>query len=303
MRARFRWSLEEGDLLPVLLMAPAVLLVTFVMVVPLGFGLFISLCRFRLGSFVPARDFAGLANYLAFFRDPTALRSVLNTLAFSALAIAGDCLIGTLAAVLVFQLPRRAAAVVRPIITIPLLVSSIVVGLLWRYLYDPQGVLYWLLGRVGLGLEDFPGVTAPSTALLSVVIAHWWQVVPFYVIVLTAGLAMIPEELYEAAHIDGAGGFTSFWRITLPLLVDVYLVVLLISGVDTIKVFDIIYSLTGGGPNNATMSISMYAYNRGFVDTDLGYAMAIAVVAMAVAFLVFGVPFVRRNLRHAPRPR
>jgi multiple sugar transport system permease protein len=301
MRARFRWSLEEGDLLPVLLMAPGVLLVTFVMVVPLGFGFVLSLCKFRFGSFVLGRDFIGLANYVAFFKDPTALRSVLNTLLFSGGAIAGDCVIGTVAAVLIFQLPRRAAAVVRPIVTIPLLVSSIVVGLVWRYIYDPQGVLYWLLGRLGLTLKDFPGVTAPSTALLSVIIAHWWQVVPFYIIVLTAGLALIPEELYEAAHIDGAGALAAFWRITLPLLTDVYLVVLLISGVDTIKVFDIIYSLTGGGPNNSTMSLSMYAFNRGFVDTELSYAMTVAVVAMVVAFLIFGVPFVRRNLQHAPK--
>jgi multiple sugar transport system permease protein len=293
--------LEKGDLLPLLLMAPAVLLVTFVMVIPLGFGFLISLSKFHFGSFVLARDFVGLANYRAFLTDATALRAVLNTLLFSAGAVAGDCVIGTLAAVLIFQLPLRGAAVVRPIITIPLLVSSIVVGLLWRYIYDPQGVLYWLLGRLGVGLKDFPGVTAPSTALLSVIIAHWWQVVPFYIIVLTAGLAMIPGELYEAAHIDGAGGFTAFWRITLPLLGDVYLIVLLISGVDTIKVFDIIYSLTGGGPNNSTLSISLYAFNQGFVDTDFSYAMTVAVMAMVVAFLVFGVPFVRRNLQHAPR--
>jgi len=300
---RFGWSLEKGDLLPVLLMTPAVLLVTFVMVVPLGFGLVLSLCTFRFGAFQLIRDFVGFANYAAFLKDPTALRSLLNTLLFSAGAIAGDCILGTVAAVLIFQLPRRTAAVVRPIVTIPLLVSSIVVGLVWRYIYDPQGVLYWLLGRLGLGLKDFPGVTAPSTALLSVIIAHWWQVVPFYIIVLTAGLALVPEELYEAAYIDGAGGFAAFWRITLPLLVDVYLVILLISGVDTIKVFDIIYSLTGGGPNNSTMSLSMYAFNRGFVDTDLSYAMSVAIVAMLVAFLVFGVPFVRRNLQHAPKPR
>jgi len=119
--------------------------------------------------------------------------------------------------------------------------------------------------------------------------------VPFVVIVLTAGLVSIPTELYEAAYMDGANGFKIFWRITFPLLADVYMVILLISGVDTIKVFDIIYSLTGGGPNNSTVSISMYAFNQAFMQTHLSYAMALSVVAMVITFAVFGVPFVRRN--------
>jgi multiple sugar transport system permease protein len=299
MRSNFCWSFEKGEFLPVLLMTPAVLLVFLVMIVPLCFGVFLSLCEFNFGSFDPGRDFVGLLNYANFFKDPTALRSVLNTLLFSAGAIAGDFAIGTLAAVLIHQLPRGLGVLVRPIITIPLLISPIVVGLIWRYIYDPQGVLYWLLGLFGLGLEHFPGVTAPSTALISTVIAHWWQVVPFVVIVLTAGLLLIPLELYEAAHIDGAGAFKAFWKITFPLLADVYMVILLISGVDTIKVFDIIFALTGGGPNNSTVSVSIFAFNQGFANSNLSYAMTIAVIAMLITFLVFGLPFVRRNRKRA----
>ena len=289
------WSLEKGDLLPLLLMLPSVLLIGFVMLAPLCYGAYLSLFNFNFGRFVPATDFVGLGNYATFLKDPTAWKSILNTVLFSAGAICGEFAIGTLIAVLLFQANQRAAAIMRPLITIPLLISPIVVGLIWRYIYDPQGILYWFLGLLGLSIQSFPGVTSASTALLSVIFAHWWEVVPFVVIVLTAGLVSIPVELYEAAYIDGAGVFSSFWRITFPLLADVYMVILLISGVDTIKIFDIIYSLTGGGPYNSTISISMYAFDQAFMQTNLSYAMTLSVVAMIVAFTLFGVPFIQRN--------
>ncbi len=299
LRNNFYWSLEKGDLLPVLLMTPSVLLILFVMVVPLGFGVFLSFFDFRFGNFSIADDFVGLRNHLQVLSDTTARSSIVNTLCFSAGAISLEFVAGTVVAVLLFRLPHRAGALIRPLITVPLLVSQIVVGLLWRYIYDPQGILYWFLGHFGITIQDFPGVTAASTALLSTVIAHAWQVTPFVVIVLTAGLVSIPTELFEAAYIDGAGEFGIFRRITFPLLKDVYMVILLISGVDTIKIFDIIYSLTGGGPNNSTISISMYAFNHAFMQSHLSYAMALSLAAMVITFAVFGIPFVRRNRARA----
>jgi multiple sugar transport system permease protein len=276
-------------------MTPAVLMVIAVMVVPLGYGVILSLSDYRFGAFSWAENFAGLSNYVRFVQDSTARRSVLNTLLFSAGAIALELTAGTLFAVLVFQLPRRVGSIIRPLSTIPLLIAPVVVGLIWRYIYDPRGLLYWFLGLFGLTMRHFPGVTGPSTALVSVMIAHAWQVTPFVVIVITAGLVSIPTELYEAAYIDGAGELAAFRRITFPLLKDVYMVILLISGVDTIKVFDHIYALTGGGPFNSTISMSLYAFNQAFMQSNMGYAMAISVVAMIVTFAIFGIPFIRRN--------
>lgn len=297
MKKKFCWSLEKGDLLPTLLMTPLMMMISVVMIIPLIYGLFISLFNFNYGNFDIMRDFVGFGNYIKFFKDPTALRSVLNTLLFSAGAIAGDLFFGTLAAVLLFRLYRPVANILRPVITIPLLVSPIIVGLIWRYIYDANGILYWFMGLFGLGMEHFPGVTSQSTALLSTIIAHWWQVVPFVVIVLTAGLVSIPKELYEAAYVDGAGGFKAFTKITLPLLKDIYMVILLINGVDTIKAFDIIYSLTGGGPNNSTVTINIYAYKQGFENIEMGYAMALSVVAMVVTLICFGIPFIKHNIK------
>lgn len=292
----FELSMERGDLLPLLLMLPTLLVVFLVMVVPLLYGFTLSLFDVGFGKKISAQAFLGFSNYIKFFSDPTALKAVFNTVSFSLGAILGDLVLGTLCAVFLLKVPSFLSSTLRPIVTIPLLVSPVVVGLTWRYIYDPKGILYWLLGLVGLGIEDFPGVTSASTALLSTVITHWWQVTPFVIIVVTAGLLAIPEELYEAARIDGAGAFSTFFKITLPQLTKVYTVILLISGVDTIKVFDIIYALTGGGPNNSSISLSIYAYSQAFEQSDLSYSMAISFTTMAITFLIFGIPFIRHNL-------
>ncbi len=292
----FEWSLERGDLLPLLLMLPTLTVIFCIMVLPLFYGLFLSFFSVGFGNRNYVESFVGFKNYIHFFTDPVALKATFNTVCFSFGAIAGDFLLGTICAVLLVKIPRMLSSVLRPIVTMPLLVSPVVVGLIWRYIYDPKGILYWFLGLFGLGIKDFPGVTSASTALFSTIVAHWWQVTPFVVIVLTAGLLAIPEEYYEAAKIDGAGPFNTFFRITLPQLKNVYMVIMLISGVDTIKIFDIIYSLTGGGPNNSSLSLSIHAYSQAFEQSNLSYAMAISFLTMLLTFLIFGIPFVRQNL-------
>ncbi|MDD4850512.1 MAG: sugar ABC transporter permease [Gemmiger sp.] len=290
----FYLSLEKGDLLPMLLMAPTILIMMVVMIFPLLYGLYLSFFKVGFGG-ATVGDFIGVQNYIRFFSDTTAQKTIVNTLFFSVGAIAGDMLLGTIGAVLLNKMSRALGNICRPLMTIPLLVSPLIVGLIWRYIYDPSGILYWLLGHVGIGMEQFPGTSSSATALLCCIIAQWWEVVPFYIIVLTAGLLAIPEDYYEAAYVDGAGPLRIFFRITLPLMKNVYMTVLVVSGVDTLKIFDIIYALTSGGPNNSTMSISMYAYNQAFVISDMGYAMALSVIAMVVSFLVFGIPFLYNN--------
>ena len=293
----FLWSLEKGDLLPTLLMMPTLLVIFSVMIVPLLYGLFLSFFNIGFGKMDFTQSFVGISNYLRFFKDPVAIKAVGNTLLFSFGAISGDLFFGTLGAVLLVKINRNVSVILRPILTIPLLVSPIVIGLIWRYIYDPQGILYWALSKIGVSIKQFPGVTSASTALFSTIITQWWQVVPFVIIVLTAGLLSIPDEYYEAAYVDGAGSFSTFFKITLPLLTNVYMVILLVSGVDTIKVFDIIYSLTGGGPNNSSVSMSMYAYSQAFEQSNLSYAMALSFIAMIITFLVFGIPFIKHNAR------
>lgn len=297
----FEWSLERGDLLPLLMMLPTLLVILFVMVFPLVYGLLLSFFTIGFGGSLSPDSFVGLDNYLQFFTDPVAMKATLNTVFFSFGAIAGDFVLGTLVSLGLLRLRRSASVLIRPIVTMPLLVSPVVVGLIWRYIYDPKGILYYFLGKIGLGISNFPGVTAASTSLLSTIIAHWWQVTPFVIIVLTAGLLSIPEEYYEASKIDGAGPFRTFFQITLPQLLNVYVVIMLVSGVDTIKIFDLIFALTGGGPNNSSISLSIYAYSQAFEQSNLSYSIAISILTMLLTFCIFGIPFIKHNLSKGNR--
>jgi multiple sugar transport system permease protein len=274
------------------------LVVFFVMFLPLVYGIVISLFDFHMGNLDFGRDFVGLGNYVRMFQDKVFWKSTVNTLYFTAGAICGDLFFGTLVAVWIHGLSPRLGRIVRPIVTIPLLVSPIIIGLIWKYMFNVNGgLIYWILSLFGIGPSQFPGLAGSATAMFCAIVAHWWQVVPFVVIVLSSGLVSIPRDYYEAAEIDGASVIQKFFKISLPSLMPQYMVILLFNGVDAIKVFDIIYALTGGGPNNSTMSLSLYAYKNGFDHFDMGYAMAISNVTMLISFLVFGIVFVRYNAK------
>lgn len=277
-----------------LLLLPTLFIVVVVMIIPLIYGVVISFFNYNVGAGLSRDAFTGISNYLRMFHDPVFWKSMKNTLVFSVLAISGDFVIGTLTAVLLLQLRDRTSRFLRAVFTMPLLISPIIVGLIWRYVYDPaSGILYWILGHLGITVNEFPGITSVSTAMISVVIAHWWQITPFVLIVVTAGLVSIDSSLYEAAEIDGAGGIRKFFSISLPLLKRVYMVIMIISGVDTFKVFDIIFALTQGGPANSTVSVSIYAYKTAFETYEMGYAMAMSIFAMLVSLVIFGFPFMR----------
>jgi ABC-type sugar transport systems, permease components len=294
MQKKKRFDLEKGELLPFLLLLPTLLVVLIVMIIPLGYGAVISLFNYKVGATLSSDIFVGLSNYTKMLQDPVFWKSLLNTVLFSIMAIAGDFLIGTFIAVLLLQLKDRTGRWLRAIFTMPLLISPIIVGLIWKYVYDPaSGILYWFLGLFGLGVDNFPGITSPVTALFSVAVAHWWQTTPFVLIIVTAGLVSIDSSLYEAAEIDGANAIRKFFSISLPLLKKIYMVIMIISGVDTFKVFDIVFALTQGGPANSTLPISVFAYNNAFESYQMGYAMAISITALIVSFIIFGVPFIR----------
>ena len=253
-RSSTRISLEKGDFLPTLLLSPTLFIVLVVMIVPFFYGLYISLYAYKVGGRLDGETFVGLANYLRLFKDETLGKVTWNTLEFALLATSGDLFFGTLIAVLLTKVSRRRSDVLRAVYLIPLLISPLIVGLIWKFIFDPaSGPFYYVLSLVHLGISQVPGLSSEKTAMLCVVVAHWWQVVPF--------------------------------------------VILVVSGVDTIKVFDLIYSLTSGGPSNSTMSLSIYAYRTAFKTNDMGYAMAISLFTMVLTMLLFGIPFIKYNIK------
>jgi multiple sugar transport system permease protein len=279
--------------LALLLILPSMTVVIFAMLIPLGYGLVMSLFDYKIGSETSA-TFVFFKNYVRFLQDPLAIKSLGITLAFTGLALSFELLAGVGMAVLLRSIPERWARILGALYAMPLLVSPIIVGLIWRYLYDPTfGVVYYVLSWFGLD-SVFGGLEKPGWALFSIAIADVWETTPFVLIVASAGLANIPKELYEAARIDGVNAWHSLMRITLPLLKKVLLVVIIIRGTDAFRVFDIIYALTGGGPGNSTLSLSIYAFQKGFDQYEMGYAMTISIITMAVLVAVFA-PLMKRS--------
>jgi multiple sugar transport system permease protein len=272
--------------LAMFLILPSATVVIFAMLIPLGYGLVMSLFDYKIGSETSA-TFVFLKNYVRFLQDPLAIKSLGITLVFTGLALSLELLLGVGMAVLLKSIPERWARILGALYAMPLLVSPIIVGLIWRYLYDPTfGVVYYVLSWFGLD-SVFGGLEKPGWALFSIAIADVWETTPFVLIVAAAGLANIPKELYEAARIDGANAWRSLMQITLPLLKKVLLVVIIIRGTDAFRVFDIIYALTGGGPGNSTLSLSIYAFQKGFDQYEMGYAMTISIMTMAALVVVF----------------
>lgn len=275
------------------LVLPAAAVVFLAMIVPLGYALVMSLFDFQPGKEASA-VFVGFHHYLAFFQDRVALGSLATTLIFTAAALLLELGLGIGMAVVLSDLPPRLSKFLRAVYSMPLLISPIIVGLIWRYLYDPTfGLVYQWLGAVGLA-DDFGGLARPGSALLSIVIADVWQTTPFILLVVTSGLSTVPHEVYEAARMDGAGFLRTLTRITLPMIGKVILLVTLIRGTDAFRVFDIIYALTGGGPANSTLSLSIYAFKKGFEQYEMGYAMAISLITMLVLIVLFA-PLVKRS--------
>jgi ABC-type sugar transport system permease subunit len=286
-------SRHGRDPLAVVLLAPAALVVIAVMLLPLVYALTMSLFDFRPG-FETQGKFLFLENYLRFSQDKIALQSLLLTLVFTFGALFLELLLGVGFSVLLQTIPTGIAKILRGIYCMPLLISPIIVGLIWRYMYDPTfGMIYFLAKQVGCD-QFFGGLQQPGWSMLCVILADVWETTPFVLLCVTAGLAAIPRDLYEAARIDGAGWWSRLLRITLPSLRKVLIVVLIIRGTDAFRVFDIIYALTNGGPANSTLSLSIYAFKKGFEQYEMGYAMAISVIMMLVLSSLFG-PIVRRS--------
>lgn len=288
--------LRRDQQLAVLLLLPAATAIFVVMIVPLGFALYASFFDYSLGQ-EGNMTFVFLDNYVRFFSDPSALRALLNTVLLTALSLMLCLGIGVGVAVLLKEIDPKAANFLRAIFAMPILISPIIVSLIWRYMYDPTyGLIYYFLGF--FGLQDFGGLTSSATALICIVIADVWHTAPFIILVASAGLTVIPEELYEAARLDGASALRILFKITLPLMAKVLVVLILIRGTDAFRTFDLVYGLTGGGPANATTTLSVYAYKEAFENSQMGFAMAISVVTL-ICLVVLFAPLMRNSARDA----
>lgn len=238
------------------------------------------------------RTFVGLGNYADVIADDAFRAAALRTAVYTVLVVTAEFLLGLGVALLFTALGARARWL-RTVFLYPLMIAPVVAGLLWRFLLsDNVGIVNQLLARVGIlpSRSAVSWLSDPDIVLFSVALPDIWLTTSFMTIILFAGLQNIPAELVEAARIDGAGPWTLLTRIVLPLLRPVIAVALVVRGVDAAKAFDIILIQTGGGPQNASQTLSLLIYQTMVRFGDAGHASAMGALYLAamlvVAFLV-----------------
>jgi multiple sugar transport system permease protein len=222
-------------------------------------------------------SFVGMENYKTIFEDEEYWRSFRNGLVWTSSCIFFEISIGTGIALVLHQ-RFKGRSVIRGMVLFPYLVPTVVATLVWQWMFnDVYGIVNHALFYFGIIDSPIVWLGSPLSAMISCILVTVWKFFPFVVIVVLARLQTIPQELYEAAKVDGAASWRCFWHITLPQLKSVMVIVLLLRGLWTYKNFDVIYLLTGGGPIGTTQNLPVLAYNTAIGNMDMGMAAAIAV--------------------------
>lgn len=273
-----------------ILPAPALIVVFAMLIFPVAFTIYLSFHKWSAGIAPPR--FIGLDNFLEMAVDDRFWNGLKRTLIFVTVAVGSQTLLGLLTA-LVFHQRFRGRGLARSFFMFPLVATPAAMALVWKMMFDPTiGVLSYLLSSVGLPSPLW--TASKNTALLSLTLVDTWQWTPLVMIIVLAGLAALPEELYEAAQVDGASAWSSFWHITLPLLRPTIMVAVMFRLIDAIKTFDIIIVITSGGPGYASETINIYAFKETLNNLHLGYGSSLLVV---LGILVFGVSFLLSRIR------
>ncbi|MHA6562932.1 carbohydrate ABC transporter permease [Actinomyces urogenitalis] len=234
--------------------------------------------------------FVGVDNYIAVIRSSVFTTALLNTVLFTVGSIIGQFTIG-LALAVFFKKRFPLSGVMRSLLLLPWLLPMIVSSAIWKWMLDKDsGVINQLLGL--LHIDAVPWLTSTSVALIAVIMVNIWLGIPFNMTILYSGLQDIPDELYEAAALDGAVGWKAFRNVTWPLLRPVVSVVLILGVVYTLKVLDIILGLTGGGPSNATETLATQSYKLSFANFEFGEGAALGNILVIIA-LVFALVYLR----------
>ena len=262
---------------------PGVLLLLLVQLYPLLYSLFISFHDYRLLR-PELTEFVWLKNYIDIFSDAEFLNALSNTAIYVGLAIPIELMIG-FALALAIEKITRGKNLIRALLIVPQFMAPIAMGFVWRFLYNDEfGLINFMLRKIGIERPPL-WLADPDIALYSCIIVEIWATVPIFMLLLSAGMASISSELIDAAKIDGANAIHRVRFIILPHLKPIILVALLIRGMDAFRVFDVVYSLTGGGPALSTDVLSLYLYRTAMLDRQFGDGASAAWIMMIMMLI------------------
>jgi len=278
---------------PFLFLLPALLVVFAVLIFPIVFSFVVSAFNWPLSAGAGERKFVGLGNYLALSGDPEFWNSLKLQLGFIFIAIPVELLFG-FAAALLLNREFFGARIVKSLLLLPVFFLPILSGMTWRFMLQPRyGPLNALL--ISLGAPEITWLGHPVTAYMAIIVQDIWRMWPFMFMLLYAGLTAIPQEMIEAADIDGAGFWLKLRSIIVPMLTPTILTAVLLRIIDALRVFSEVYVMTEGGPGSSTMLFSLYTHRQAFGYQKVGMASAMAIFLLGIS-IAFALTLVRKNM-------
>ncbi|BBJ28036.1 carbohydrate ABC transporter permease [Athalassotoga saccharophila] len=265
---------------------PTLAVIAFVAFWPLAQTFYNSLYKSAL-MFPQNKIFVGLSNYGALWQDPRFVNDLWNTIRFTAWSVGIETVLGVLVA-LMLNKKFKLRGLVRAAVLVPWAIPTVVSSEMWRWMYnDNYGVINSILMSLHVIKQPIVFLAFPSTAMPAIISVDVWKTTPFMVLLILAGLQLIPEELYEAARIDGANAWQRFWSVTFPMIRPTIGIALIFRSLDAMRVFDIVFIMTKGAANTETLSVynQWTLFTRGFIQPYFGYGSAMSVMI----FLIIGI--------------
>lgn len=286
---------RKAGIWPYLLITPALLVVLAVVFVPVVNAILMSFQSYDLRR-PSAIGFIGLDNYIAVFKDTLFWQSLLRTVLWVVFGVGFQFVFGFCLA-LILNRSFRGRGFVRSVSLIPWVTPGVLIGLMWRWIYDGSyGVLNDILLKMNLIEEPVAFLARQDTVFPAVILTIIWQGIPFFALMLLAGLQGVPGELYEAADIDGANVIQKFYRITVPSLQNTIYVTTLLRIIWVANSVDVIFNMTGGGPAYASQTLSVYVFNKANA-LNLGYSSTMSIL-LTILLLLAAVPYLRNMFRN-----
>lgn len=284
-------ALSEQRYWAYILIVPSLILVFIIVIYPIFSGVLLSFQEMRLNR-PKLNGFIGLEHYGELLQDPVFLKASINTFWWVVLGIASQFTLGLITA-LALNRKLRGMQLARTLVLIPWFLPAVVAGNMWVLMLDSRlGVLNDIMMKLGIIQSYKAWFADPDTAFAAALLVALWQGFPFFALLLLAGLQGIPEDLYEAAAVDGANRWRQFLHITMPLLRPIIVAVVVLRVIGMVNSPDLIVILTDGGPGHATQLLSSYAFQTAYQRFDFGYAGALSVV-MLIILMVFSIIYIR----------
>lgn len=289
-----RFGPSNKRVFPWVLMAPTLIILFAIGVYPFLYALYMAGQNIILSKPYLPRFFVGSYQYQSVIQDPEFWHALRVTLIFTVEAVFIEFWLG-LGLALLFKRAIRGASVFRLLILIPMILPPLVAALIWRYMFFPgAGLVTHYIGGLAsfFGFSEPPFLSSPNWALQTLIFVDIWQWTPFMFLMMTAGLASIPRQPYEAAEIDGASSWRVFWTITMPLLRPAILIAVVIRTMDAFRTYELIVVMTRGGPGNATTTLNVLLTKTGLEFFDASRASAISLLMMLI-IIVMSFVFIR----------